>query len=422
MKKQTFLDVTQLVEWGGKLTGIPRVMNEYSIRFVNEPEVSFTCWDRKKKTYFEVDIRKVLQKFEDTTSDEAPASDKPLASRIKTQLRAVKKISKKVPVVKYPLRAVYRTIQAEKRARQNKTYYKENTNMKNGDQLVVFWGTWDDKSFIEDLKRKHQNGITLCQIVYDMLPIVTPQYSGHSSDHLLEYGKAIYPICDLIICISEHTKVDLVDWLKSSQLQVPKLEVIRLGDDFNYKKPVRPKTLSEVENFLLCVGTIEARKNHALIYYAYKLAAQRKIELPPVVIVGQKGWRAVEIYELMTTDPDVKEKFIFIHNATDGELAYLYQKCLFTIYPSFYEGWGLPVAESILRGAPCISSNTSSLTEIAGDLIDYFSPASTDECLDSIVTMLDDDYRAQAKKRLHNYKPYSWDSSFKVLRSYIEKQ
>jgi glycosyltransferase involved in cell wall biosynthesis len=207
---------------------------------------------------------------------------------------------------------------------------------------------------------------------------------------------------------------------------VPPIEVFRLGDDFTIVQPVQPQgadfaALHKHEEYLLVVGTIEARKNHTLLYYTYKLAHQRKIMLPKLVIVGRRGWLTDDIFTLMTTDPEVAEKFVFLQSANDEELAWLYKHCLFSVYPSFYEGWGLPIAESMAYGVPCLASNTSSMPEIAGDLLTYFSPYSTDGCLEAIVSLLNPKKLVEAKKRVARYKPTTWDETFEKTNEAIAK-
>ncbi len=167
------------------------------------------------------------------------------------------------------------------------------------------------------------------------------------------------------------------------------------------------------------MGTIEARKNHTLLYYTYKLAKDRGITLPKLVVVGRPGWKADNIYDIMTSDPDINEQLIILQDICDNELSWLYENCLFSIYPSFYEGWGLPIAESIARKVPCICSNTSSMPEIAGNLVDYFSPLSADECLAAIVRLLDKEQLRKAKERVALYKPTSWDQSFATVNAII---
>jgi glycosyltransferase involved in cell wall biosynthesis len=144
--------------------------------------------------------------------------------------------------------------------------------------------------------------------------------------------------------------------------------------------------------------------------------------LPKLVIVGRRGWLTDDIFTLMTTDPETKDDFICLQGAKDEELSWLYSNCLFTIYPSFYEGWGLPIAESIAHGTPVLASNTSSMPEIAGDLIDYFSPTSSDECLQAIIQLMDPAKRTAAKKKLKQYEPTSWDQTFKSVTMYSKEQ
>jgi len=134
------------------------------------------------------------------------------------------------------------------------------------------------------------------------------------------------------------------------------------------------------------------------------------------VIVGRPGWLAHDIYTIIANDPETKDKFIFLKNVTDNELAWLYKNCAFTIYPSFYEGWGLPVAESIGYGVPCLCSNTSSIPEIAGDIVDYFSPSSPEECLEAMVRLLKPAELAKAKKRVVRYVPTSWDTTADAVK------
>jgi glycosyltransferase involved in cell wall biosynthesis len=225
-------------------------------------------------------------------------------------------------------------------------------------------------------------------------------------------------MCDLIFSISENTKRDVTDWLRQNKLKVPPITVVRLGDDFSRVNPQKP-SVEIPKEYILCVGTVEARKNHTLLYYAYKLAIQKGIVMPHIIIVGRVGWLSNDIYELISSDPQVKDKFIFLHGISDNELNWLYKNSLFSVYPSFYEGWGLPIAESIAHGTPVIASNTSSMPEIAGELIDYFSPTSTDECLGAMVKLLKPENRRDAQERIQKYKPASWDQSYDIIKRAI---
>jgi len=230
--------------------------------------------------------------------------------------------------------------------------------------------------------------------------------------------KEMLPKSDLVLSISQNTADDAKKWLASVDAALPaKSSVFRLGDEIGEGKSLKPK-VTIPNDFLLCVGTIEARKNHTCLYYAYKLAAEKGIDLPSVVIVGRKGWQADDIYEVMTTDPDMKDKFIFLHNASDTELTWLYSSAAFSVYPSFYEGWGLPVAESLLSGVPAVASNSSSIPEIAGDLVKYFSPNSPEELLGQLQKMTNKKTQTASRQAIKNrYKATSWDQSYEEVLS-----
>src|SRR5690606_16452274 len=108
------------------------------------------------------------------------------------------------------------------------------------DRLFILWGEYDD-AYISLIKSIHNlRGVKLLQISYDLLPLVAPQYSGHSTEGMKKYNKEIFPLCDLIFSISESTKRDIQVWLRENNLDEPKIEVFRLGDDFKLSKPTKP--------------------------------------------------------------------------------------------------------------------------------------------------------------------------------------
>lgn len=378
MRKTIWIDISELHAWRGKLTGVPRVINELAARFVTDKNYAFVAWDGAQGAYMRVNL--------------------PSGPKVSRLTAVVSKVAKHAG-----LNANTQVIPQE------------------GDTLMIM-ADWhgSDKSFVEYVINLKQTGVRLAQMAYDLLPIVTPQYSGHATESLTHYAQWIYPICDVIIAISEHTKKDITGWLQDNKLAIPEIKVIRLGDDFKIAKPKKPAAAVSGKNFILCVGTLEARKNHTLLYYAYRLALSRGIDFPKLVIVGRRGWKTDDLYELLTNDPVITQQFILLESASDEELSWLYQNCLFSIYPSFYEGWGLPIAESIAHGAPCICSDSSSMPEVAGDLVSYFNPFSSDECMVAIETMLKPGNIEAANERLKAYKPTSWDQTFAEVKSIME--
>lgn len=403
-----YIDVTQLTKWQGKLTGIPRVMYELSKRYDTSEEVQFVVWNNEQQN-FSIVGNSFLKRNEKT--HEKTAFEKNTKKSLKGLIPA--RIRRRVP--RERLRSVKNILQSGSTTSAEPIF-------KNGNKLLVLWGEWESGAYIESLLKAKKEGIELIQVAYDMLPIITPQYSGHSTESLTNYATKIYPICNLILSISQNTKLDIEKWLKVNNLIVPKIEVFRLGDDFELLKPVKPDYTFFESNkkFLLMVGTVEARKNHTLMYYVYKLAVQKKVELPDLIVVGRRGWLTDDIYELITNDPETKSKVHFLHNCTDEELSWLYSHCMFTLYPSLYEGWGLPIAESLQYGVPCIASNTSSMPEISKIGVKYVSPTSTNDFLDSITSLLDETNLVELKKEAGKYVPATWDQTFDQVKNAVK--
>ena len=412
------MDVTQLVHWSGRITGIPRVMLELAIRLQKQqPDTVFVSWVKEVGEVCEVNLDASLEGKGPTyiRQNEVPSAAPVSANRptlmhhakraIKAGLRRGARVSPSL-AAKMESRLIAAHLQNVKRV-----------DMQPGDVMFVPWGEWWDPNFTACLMRHKKSGVKLVQIIHDVGPTVWPQFFEQVKVTPESYNSQIVPAADLVLAVSNNTKKELTQWLKEQKLHVPKIEVFRLGDELKVAKPLKPQEARFAESklkgndYIMAVGTIEAKKNHMLLYYVYKLAAARGIDLPKLVIVGRRGWLTDQTYALMTLDPEVKDKFVFLHNASDEELSWLYDRCLFTVLASFHEGWGIPIAESLGRGVPCISSNTSSMVEIAEGMVEHFSPASPDECLALIQKMLVPRNLEAARKKVATYKNHTWDAS-----------
>lgn len=429
-------DVTQLVHWPGRITGIPRVMEELAVRYQRAyPDTVFVSWVKEIREFCEVDLSASLVRRghgivylhgSETRSERATVStERTHEVRIPTTSLAKRAVKKSLRITARYTPKIAQAV--ELRAQQMRMTQWKRAVMKEDDSLFVPWGEWWDENFIVKLERLHEDGIHLLQVLHDMSPIVVPQFSnsGNATKTFPVYCRRILPICDIVLSVSENSRQDALQWLRANKLHVPKVEVFRLGDDIEIATSVRPDD-SAVEGglkdgYLLMVGTIELKKNHQLLYYVYKLAKSRSIELPPIVIAGRYGWMTEATVELMTRDPEIKDKIIFMIEPSDEELSWLYDHCLFTVLPSLYEGWGIPIAESIARGVPCLCSDTSSMTEIAEGYVKHFNPSSTDECLAGIQDWLDPKTLAVAREKVKKYKQYSWNDSFRQVDTYVKE-
>lgn len=433
-----YVDVTQLVHWQGRMTGIPRVMYELSKRFetTDTSEVVYVSWVKEVGEFCEIDFFATAEKLgkgivyikKDSNPSQTDGSSDRRSFQAVEVFKPLKKVAKKI-IARAGLSdtALVKKAQNNLAAAEAQTY--KHVVFEKGDAIFISWGEWWDEQFLQTL----EGGVTgvrlkIIPIIHDVLPFtLAPQFSGHSTDSLMNYCRRIVPISTLVLSVSRATQEDLRSWLLANDIDPPVMEVFRLGEDFEFLAPEVPTELAfqqaELENkkYLLTVGTIEARKNHTLLYYVYKLAKARSITLPQLVIVGRRGWKTEQIYDFMTQDPEVKDNFVFLHDASDENLSWLYEHAQLSVIPSFCEGWGMPIAESVARGTPCICSNKTSMIEVAEGYVEHFDPASTDECLEKIISMLKPDSQKKWRAKCAEYKQTTWDESYRSVRKKIQE-
>jgi glycosyltransferase involved in cell wall biosynthesis len=128
--------------------------------------------------------------------------------------------------------------------------------------------------------------------------------------------------------------------------------------------------------YVLMVGTIEARKNHAAMMRVWRRMLQTMPEamVPDLVFAGKIGWLTTDLMQQLGNAGWLGGKIRFIESPPEADLASLYRHCLFSVFPSLYEGWGLPVTESLSFGKTVAASNRAAIPEAGGNFCVYFDP------------------------------------------------
>jgi glycosyltransferase involved in cell wall biosynthesis len=427
-KGTLWIDVTMLVNWSGHLTGIQRVEYNIAKRYAGRKNVKFCVFHKPQRKLTEFDFNHITYKIEMLQSSRhaAPSGDidqtntKVFRKRLQSKVKQV--IAPILPEKsKAYLRRYYQRVQGSRTISDEPP-----VTLHKNDTLLILSGDWSDTTFADLVAEiRTESQCNVIQIIYDMLPAIHPAYFVPGMpEQFSTYMQQILPNCDCVLAISESTKNDIETFMNAHALGKVPIHVFRLGDDFVKQTAIRPDIEVEAGRYLLCVCTVEARKNHLLLYYAAREAISRGVSIPPIVLVGRKGWLVNDLFYLIENDPVLKRVFIFAP-CSDQELAWLYQNCMLTVFPSFYEGWGLPVAESLFYGKYCLSSNSSSMPEIAGNLIEYFSPNDPMTLLEKILYFEGHpDALAENEKSIKNeYKPTSWDESFshidEIMHEYL---
>src|SRR5690606_22141953 len=145
-------------------------------------------------------------------------------------------------------------------------------------------------------------------------------------------------------------------------------------------------------------GTLEIRKNHEVLYRAVLDLLARGREPPLLVFAGMRGWRVDDLLQTLEHDPRVRNRIRIVAHASDADIDALYRSCLFTAFPSHYEGWGLPVAESLAYGKFCIASSAGSIPEVGGELTALLSPHDVRAWADALWHYASDSHTLQVRE------------------------
>lgn len=224
---------------------------------------------------------------------------------------------------------------------------------------------WDHPGYfgqLSALRRRHP-WFMVQFVIYDLIAIKYPQFfTREFGGRVQDFLRSLPLVCDRFMCISQSTASDVRELLKEDA----DTRVILIGGDIDNTSVALTDSSSRVaRQFVLCVGTLEIRKNHVLLYYVWrKLAEHLGPSCPKLVLVGRPGWLSRDVAYLFLNDPLTADLVEIRHDVSNRELVTLFRDCLFSVFPSFYEGWGLPAWESLFYGKVCATSNTASLPEI----------------------------------------------------------
>lgn len=400
-----WLHVSTLMNWDRPPVGIVRVEREYCLWLLAqaaEPgadRVRFCIYDRTRQQFTEVseaDVRGRLRlPVAAPPAPPAPAPV-PLAGwklRIKGAWNATKPYlpASWVPVIsRAARRTLHELLQAKARLRAMRERAAAPPAVQEqgpppcafepGDRWISLGADWEYLNLEALYRAKRELGLRVTLICYDAIPVLFPQLfvgvlsPGGFGSYLAEVAWC----ADAVLCISECTRRDFEALMRRLGAPVPPTHVITLGSEIRRTgdegAPAGLAHGPDERPFVLFVSTIERRKNHEVLYRAWARLRDRGVVPHRLVFVGMQGWGIGDLFNDIKLDPRVQGDIVSLNHVTDGELAWLYQHAAFTVFPSLYEGWGLPVVESLAWGKFCLASNAASLPEAGGPWAEYLDP------------------------------------------------
>ena len=399
-----YYDITTSLNWAASPVGIIRVERELGKRFYHDPEllVQFCIYSKTHKAFLEVERSVALQILEGKLNRKMLEESLPKPSL--SQFSFAQEIYK--PFARYAhvmlketdhRKAALTFEDLKKMFDGEMLHWKEPTIFDGFSEIkltkhdVVISGglDWEYKELLEINKAKSTIGFSYIAILYDLIPILYPQFVVPAYTELLAgYFGELFWTADGLICISETTKNDAITYCEKWRLNPPSLSVFSLGSDFGGKVPSKgPSThlegiLKKIGNrrFGLYVSTLEPRKNHRILLLAlWSELASGALDGDEcaLVFVGKRGWNIFEFLFEVEHNPIVADSIIFAEDLSDEDLLLLYKAAHFALFPSYYEGYGLGLAEALREGKHVIASDAPALIEVSAGKALHLDPNDT---------------------------------------------
>ncbi len=279
-----------------------------------------------------------------------------------------------------------------------------------GDRVLALGLSAADTAQLRRLRELRQvHHVVICALFYDAIPLATPEHCAPAlSRSFSEYFLALCLQIDRAVAISRHAAQDFQLWQRRMlpHLDIP-VGVMPLDAQFPASAKAAdaqlPKLLQEGRPFVLCVATIEGRKNHLLLLHSWLTLLRRHGDavIPDLVLVGRPGFEGEAALRLIQASPELRRCVTHLQDISDGLLGELYDRCLFTIFNSFYEGWGLPVTEALAHGKLALAPDHTSLREAGGTGALYFTPQSEPELVELAWSLIrDPEHRARLEAQI----------------------
>lgn len=258
-------------------------------------------------------------------------------------------------------------------------------------------------------------------MVHDLIPLTHAEYCrpGVDATHRRRIRTALNHAVGLI-GNSQATLDDLAREAQKAGIPLPPTVVAHLASGVT----VRARSSAPLgEPYFLLLGTIEPRKNHWFMLHLWRRMVETLgAATPKLVIVGRRGWECENVVDMLERCDVLRTHVIERADCNDAELHGWMQHACALLFPSFVEGYGMPLVEALAAGTPVLASNLGVFREIAGDIPDYMDPLDGPAWIARIVDYMQVDSAAREAQlsRLRHFKEPTWTEHFARIDAFLD--
>lgn len=273
--------------------------------------------------------------------------------------------------------------------------------------------------------------------IHDLAPVALPEYYKEASPIIFlkfqSFPGISATVADRVIAVSQSTKSDIC---KFFDIPPRKIRVIYQGDDEKINQLLDKKILKKLQkkhgfgdDYIVCLNEITFKKNHDRLIYAFadfiKKSSFRNKNFK-LLLIGKIDDEFAATLKTTLKKTNQEKNIVFLGYISEEELSVLLSFAKLMVYPSLYEGFGLPILEAMACGCPVACSNTSSMPEVAGGAAELFDPYDIKAIADAMLKVVADEELRQKmiKKGFERIKDFSWEKTqeetFKVYQGLIK--
>ena len=265
-----------------------------------------------------------------------------------------------------------------------------------------------------------KRGVRPVFMVHDLIPITHPEFCrpGELEKHQRRM-RNVLRLAHAIVTNSQDTHASLGVFSQRVSLPMPPVVVAPLAPGLSR---VSPASRPLKEPYFVVLSTIEPRKNHLMLLHLWRrLREELGANAPRLVIIGQRGWECENVVDLLVRS-ELLRGFVFeFSRCDDAELATYLHHSQALLFPSFVEGYGMPLIEALAAGVPVVASNLAVFREFAADIPDYADPLDPQRWLTLIREYADPNsaQRAAQIERMRTFEMPTWERHFALLESLL---
>ena len=263
-------------------------------------------------------------------------------------------------------------------------------------------------------------GVKPVFFIHDLIPITHPEYCrpGERDKHVARMNSALQAARG-VIANSRSTLDELERYAARTGQTMPPCVVAPLAPpDLPAPSAARPIA----GPYFVMLGTIEPRKNHLLLLQVWRtMIARRGGQSPRLVVIGQRGWECENVVDLLERCESLRGIVTELPACTDADLATYLRHAQALLFPSFAEGYGMPLVEALSFGLPVIASDLPAFREIAGDIPDYLDPLDGAGWLERVEAFADPGSPARKAQleRLPRFSAPTWTAHFRSVEEFL---